>query len=34
MDAEIRKDEIGYKAKDILVMKDVNKITGIQGVLE
>lgn len=33
-DAEIKKNQICYKAKDILVMKDVNKITGVQGVLE
>ena len=29
-DVEIKKDQIGYKAKDILVMKDVNKIVVIQ----
>ena len=33
-DVEIKKDQIGYKAKDILVMKDVNKIMGIQTILE
>ena len=32
-DVEINTDQIGYKAKDVLVMKDVNQIMGIHGVL-
>ena len=33
-DVEIRKDEIGYKIKDVVVMKDVWYIMDVHGVLE
>ena len=33
-DVEVRKDEIGYKVKDVVVMKDMGYIMDVHGVLE
>ena len=32
-DVEIRKNEIGYKARDVVVMKDVSNIINMNGIL-